>query len=64
MIILDTILPLFVLLLLGNVLKLTRITNESFLKTADKLVYYIFFPAMLFWKIGNSSGSTGYSLGL
>lgn len=64
MIILDTILPLFVLLLLGSVLKLTQITNESFLKTADKLVYYIFFPAMLFWKIGNSTGNTGFSPGL
>ncbi|RLB90450.1 MAG: AEC family transporter [Deltaproteobacteria bacterium] len=64
MIILDTILPLFVLLLLGWVLRLTQITTESFLKTADKLVYYIFFPAMLFWKIGNSTGSTGFSLGL
>jgi malonate transporter and related proteins len=64
MIILDTILPLFVLLLLGSVLRLTRITTDLFLKTADKLVYYIFFPAMLFWKIGNSSASTGFSPGL
>jgi hypothetical protein len=64
MIILNTILPLFVLLLLGCVLRLTQITTEPFLKTADKLVYYIFFPAMLFWKIGNSSGSTGFSPGL
>ncbi len=64
MIILDTILPLFVLLLLGWVLRLTQITTDLFLKTADKLVYYIFFPAMLFWKIGNSTGSTGFSLGL
>ncbi len=64
MIILDTIFPLFALLLLGSLLKLTHITNQSFLKTADKLVYYIFFPAMLFWKIGNSSGTTGFSPGL
>ena len=64
MIILDTIFPLFALLLLGSLLKLTHITNPSFLKTADKLVYYIFFPAMLFWKIGNSSGTTGFSPGL
>jgi len=64
MIILDTIFPLFVLLLLGSLLKITHITNESFLKTADKLVYYIFFPAMLFWKIGSSSDHTGFSLGL
>ena len=64
MIVLDTIFPLFVLLLLGSLLKLVNLTNESFLKTADKLVYYIFFPAMLFWKIGNSTGNTQFSLGL
>ncbi len=64
MIILDTIFPLFALLLLGSLLRLTHITDESFLKTADKLVYYIFFPAMLFWKIGNSTGQMGSSIGL
>ncbi len=64
MIVLDTIFPLFALLLLGCVLRITHITNEAFLKTADKLVYYIFFPAMLFWKIGNSAPHTGFSFGL
>jgi len=47
MIILDTIFPLFGLLLLGSLLRVTNIIDESFLKTADKLVYYIFFPVML-----------------
>ncbi len=64
MIIVDTIFPLFALISLGTLLKITRITNEGFLKTADKLVYYIFFPVMLFWKIGNSPGTAGISLGL
>lgn len=64
MIVLDTIFPLFALVLLGSFLKITRITNEPFLKTSDKLVYYVFFPMMLFWKIGNSAGSGGISLGL
>jgi len=64
MMILDTLFPLFALLLLGSLLKKFQITNEAFLKTADKLVYYIFFPVMLFWKIGNSPSHGGLSLGL
>jgi len=64
MIVLDTIFPLFALVLLGSFLKNTGITNDSFLKTSDKLVYYVFFPMMLFWKIGNSAGNGGISIGL
>jgi predicted permease len=64
MIILDTIFPLFALVLLGSLLRIFQITNESFLKTSDKLVYYVFFPMMLFWKIGNSAGNDGISIGL
>ncbi len=55
MIILNTLFPLFALLVLGKVLKLRGITSDLFLKTADKLVYYIFFPVMLFWKVGGSA---------
>jgi hypothetical protein len=55
MILLNAIFPVFALLFLGTALKQTGITNEIFLKTSDKLVYYIFFPVMLFWKIGSAS---------
>ncbi len=64
MIILNTIFPLFVLLFLGSILKKLNITNDIFLRTSDKLIYYIFFPAMLFWKIGGSSSKGGISIGL
>jgi len=64
MIILDTIFPLFALLFLGSILKKFNITNEHYLKISDKLVYFIFFPAMLFWKIGGSSSKEGISIGL
>ncbi len=64
MIILNTIFPLFVLLFLGSILKKIKITNDLYLKTSDKLIYFIFFPAMLFWKIGGSSSKDGISLGL
>lgn len=48
----SSLFPVFSLLLLGSLLKRLRLTNENFLKVADRLVYYIFFPVLLFWKIG------------
>ncbi len=64
MIILNAIFPIFTLLFLGSLLKHFNITNETFLKTSDKLVYFIFFPVMLFWKIGSSTPDKGTSLNL
>jgi len=53
--ILEGLFPVFALLILGHMLKRFGLTSDSFLKTSDRLVYFIFFPALLFWKIGNSS---------
>lgn len=50
--VLDNLFPVFALLLFGHLLKRVGITHDAFLKTADKLIYYIFFPVLLFWKIG------------
>jgi len=54
--VLNSLFPVFALIVLGHALKRWHLTNEMFLKTSDRLVYYIFFPAMLFWKIGGASG--------
>jgi malonate transporter len=64
MIVLNAIFPIFALLLLGNLLKHFNITNDTFLKTSDKLVYFIFFPVMLFWKIGGAAPDKGISINL
>ncbi len=64
MIILNSLFPVFGLLILGGLLKRGKLTNEVFLKTSDKLIYYIFFPVMLFWKIGGASGEIGSNSGL
>jgi len=50
--ILNSLFPVFGLILLGGCLKRWGLTDDRFLKTSDRLVYFIFFPAMLFWKIG------------
>ncbi len=55
MILLNSLFPVFALLLLGNLLKRFNLTTEEFLKTSDRLIYFIFFPVMLFWKIGGAS---------
>ena len=59
MMILNNLFPVFVLIGLGALLKNIHLTGESFLKASDRLVYFIFFPAMLFWKIGSSPALDG-----
>ncbi len=52
--VLQHLFPVFSLIVLGIVLKHYGLTNDTFLDTADRLIYYIFFPALLFWKIGGA----------
>lgn len=59
MIVLNSLFPIFVLLLLGWFLKKRGLTDSVFLRTADRLIYYFFFPVMLFWKIGGASFEQG-----
>jgi predicted permease len=54
MMILDNLFPVFALIGLGALLKRIHLTGENFLRSSDRLVYFIFFPIMLFWKIGAS----------
>ncbi|MFW2368435.1 MAG: AEC family transporter [Desulforhopalus sp.] len=62
MVVLNSLFPIFVLLLLGGILKQRGLTTNSFLATGDKLIYYFFFPVMLFWKIGGSSFREGMDI--
>jgi predicted permease len=62
--VLNSLFPVFALILFGNVLKRFRLTNDVFLKTSDKLTYYIFFPLLLFWKIGGASTALFNNSGL
>lgn len=59
MIVLNSLFPIFVLLLLGWYLKKWGLTDAVFLRTSDRLIYYFFFPVMLFWKIGGASFAQG-----
>jgi predicted permease len=52
--ILQNVLPVFALIAAGVLLRRRGLTDTAFLKTGDRLVYFAFFPALLFWKIGGT----------
>ena len=64
MMVLNNLFPVFALILFGVLLKWWRLTDDVFLKMADKLTYYIFFPLLLFWKIGGASTTLFSNSGL
>ncbi len=64
MVILNNLFPVFALIGLGAVLKRIHLTGEAFLKASDRLVYFIFFPAMLFWKIGSAPTIDSHAIDL
>ncbi len=55
--ILNNVFPVFALIAAGVLLRRYGLTNLTFLKTGDRLVYFAFFPALLFWKIGGAPPS-------
>jgi malonate transporter len=61
--VLNSLFPVFALILIGRLLRYVSITNETFLKTADRVIYYIFFPVLLFWKIGATSAEPSEDVG-
>ncbi len=58
MIIIDNLSPVLLLIGLGHVLKRRGLTGDAFLNISDRLVYFLFFPILLFWKIGGTPVST------
>jgi predicted permease len=53
-IVLENLFPIFALMAAGKLMRHWNFTTEAFLRVSDRLVYFIFFPAMLFWKIGSA----------
>jgi predicted permease len=54
-----SVLPIFLLIVLGHLTKKYFVTDQGFWAGSDKLVYYLFFPALLVREIGaaNFGGS-------
>ncbi len=51
-IILHNVAPVFAVIALGALLARLRFTTPEFYAVADRLTYFIFLPALLFWKTG------------
>ena len=60
--ILKTILPIFVIILLGWGLRRLDFMKEGFLKPANRLVYYVAIPAMIFREIAEAELVQHFSL--
>jgi predicted permease len=52
--ILNALFPVFAIIVLGHILKRFGLTSDAFLNKSDRLIYFIFFPILLFWKIGTA----------
>ena len=62
--VLNSLFPVFALIGLGALLRRLGMTGTDFFATSDRLVYFIFFPAMLFWKIGGADRGSAFDPGL
>lgn len=61
---LNAIIPIIVTVVIGYLLKRIGFVNESFAKTANKLVFRIFLPAMLFLNVYQIDDLGGMDLGI
>ncbi len=52
--ILNSLFPVFAIIVLGHLLKRFGMTNDLFLSKSDRLIYFVLFPILLFWKIGTA----------
>ena len=56
--ILNSVVPIFAVIALGNLLRRFQVIDDTFIAVSDRLIYYIFFPALLFWKIGKPAAAS------
>lgn len=50
-IVVDNVLPVFAVMALGFLFRRWDLINDEFRRLADRLVYYVLLPALLFWKV-------------
>lgn len=64
LIIFESILPIFLLVILGVVLKRTRLINEGFWSGLEQFGYFVLFPALLFETLSTTNFSSMNSGGI
>jgi predicted permease len=52
------VLPIFIVLFLGNILRRMKLMDDTFIKSSNKLIFNITLPALLFYKISGASLET------
>jgi len=64
--VLNNLLPVFALMALGRLLLRLGLLDREFFRLSDRLVYFVLFPALLFWKLGvaRAGGKSGGQLEL
>ncbi len=55
------VLPIFLVIGLGTLLKYFKLFDEAFLKQTNRLVYVVFLPLLLFYKIGTADFTTFFN---
>ncbi len=55
------VLPIFLVIALGTLLKQLRLFDETFLQQTNRLVYVVFRPLLLFYKIGKADFSSFFN---
>ncbi|KUJ96369.1 MAG: malate permease [Desulfonauticus sp.] len=59
--ILNTVLPVFLLIFLGYGLKKVGLISETFLQEGNKVIYYVFLPLLIFYKIALADFKTSFN---
>jgi hypothetical protein len=53
----NNLVPVFALMAVGHFMGRIKFVEKGFFTSADRVVYFIFFPVMLFWKIGGTDSA-------
>ena len=62
--VLTIVLPVFLVIATGSVLKVTRLADAGFLFQLNRMVYFLALPSLLFYKISTADFSVSFNLSL
>jgi len=62
--ILNIVLPVFLVIALGTLLRRLELIDAAFLRQTNRLVYYVCLPLLLFYKIGTADFGQNFNLAL
>lgn len=62
--ILNIVLPVFIVITLGGLLRRLKLIDQTFLRQTNRIVYYVCLPLLLFYKIGTADFGSNFNGGL